>query len=148
MRPLIAVFLVWVMTAPIPAQQQSPQPPPDATRGTARFGTTTQLVVEDVLVKSKDGKPVEGLKASDFTVTEDGKPQKVAVFEYQRLEEELLPEPSLKPAPAQPAASPQQPPPKPVTAVQIAPERPGDIKYRDRRLLVMFFDLTSMPIPD
>jgi VWFA-related protein len=37
---------------------------------------------------------------------------------------------------------------KPLTAVEIAPEKPGDIKYRDKRLLVMFFDMTSMPIQD
>ncbi len=37
---------------------------------------------------------------------------------------------------------------KPLTANQIAPEKPGDLKYKDRRLLVLFFDLTSMPIPD
>jgi len=42
------------------------------------------------------------------------------------------------------------PPPaaKPLTAVEIAPEKPGDIKYRDKRLMVMFFDMTSMPIQD
>ena len=37
---------------------------------------------------------------------------------------------------------------KPVVATEIAPEKPGDIKYQDKRLLVMFFDMTSMPIQD
>jgi len=37
---------------------------------------------------------------------------------------------------------------KPVVATQIAPAKPGEIKYKDRRLLVMFFDLTGMPIQD
>jgi hypothetical protein len=37
---------------------------------------------------------------------------------------------------------------KPLTAVEIAPEKPGDLKYRDKRLMVMFFDMTSMPIQD
>ena len=37
---------------------------------------------------------------------------------------------------------------KPLTTVEIAPERPGDLKYRNRRLMVMFFDMTSMPIQD
>ena len=37
---------------------------------------------------------------------------------------------------------------KPVVATEIAPEKPGDIKYKDKRLLVMFFDMTSMPIQD
>ena len=37
---------------------------------------------------------------------------------------------------------------KSLTANQIAPSRPGEVKYQDRRLLVMFFDMTSMPIQD
>ncbi len=35
-----------------------------------------------------------------------------------------------------------------MTANQIAPSKPGEVKYKDRRLLVMFFDMTSMPIQD
>ena len=50
-----------------------------------------QLVVVNVSAKDKSGKPIEGLKASDFTVTEDGKPQKISVFEFQRLEEAAAP---------------------------------------------------------
>ncbi len=146
MRPLTAILMTWLMTAPIQQAQQVEQ----ATRGNARFGTTTRLVVEDVIVKSKDGKPVEGLKASDFSITEDGKAQKISVFEFQTLEQEAAPAPASAPKPsAEPAAEPPaQPAVKPVTAIQITPEKPGDIKYRDKRLMVMFFDLTSMPIQD
>src|SRR5215472_17253381 len=143
MRPITAVLLAWLMTAPVPAQQVE-----QATRGNARFGTTTQLVVEDVIVKSKDGNPVTGLKASDFTITEDGKAQKINVFEFQTLEQEAAPAPESAPKPSVEPAAPAVPPVKPVTAIQIAPEKPGDIKYRDRRLMVMFFDLRSMPIQD
>src|ERR1700681_3748917 len=85
MRQIIATFLAWLLVAA--AQPQAPT----VRTGTARFGATTQLVVEDVMVKGKDGNPAEGLKASDFTVTEDGKPQKVAVFEFQKLEELAAP---------------------------------------------------------
>ena len=146
MRPLTAILMTWLMTAPIQQAQQVEQ----ATRGNARFGATTRLVVEDVIVKSKDGKPVEGLKASDFSITEDGKAQKISVFEFQTLEQEAAPALASAPRPsAEPAAEPPtQTPVKPVTAIQITPEKPGDIKYRDKRLMVMFFDLTSMPIQD
>ena len=35
---------------------------------------------------------------------------------------------------------------RPFTKTQIAPEPPGDIHYRDRRLIVMYLDMTAMPI--
>ncbi len=111
------------------------------------ISTTTQLVVEDVLIKGKDGKPVLGLKPSDFTITEDGKPQNISVFEFQTLEE--APANAAAPS-AAPTATPaaEKPSVRPVTTIQIAPETPGNLKYRNRRLMVMFFDMTSMPIQD
>ena len=36
---------------------------------------TTQLIVEEVAVKDKSGKPIEGLTPNDFVLTEDGVPQ-------------------------------------------------------------------------
>ena len=39
------------------------------------------MVVLDVSVLDQDRRPVRGLKASDFTVLEDGQPQKVSSFE-------------------------------------------------------------------
>ena len=35
-----------------------------------------------------------------------------------------------------------------LTRGQMAPEGAGDIRYRDRRLLALYFDLTAMPVPD
>src|ERR1700674_4952150 len=38
------------------------------------FRSGTRLVVETVSVKDKNGKPIEGLTAKDFTILEDGEP--------------------------------------------------------------------------
>src|SRR5665213_2920324 len=65
------------------------------TAQTPVFTTNSNLVIVDVTVKDKSGKAIEGLEADDFTLTEDGKPQKVAVFEFQHLTMESEPPPTL-----------------------------------------------------
>ena len=56
-----------------------------AAAATPTFRTTTRLIVQTVTVKDKDGKPIEGLTAKDFVVTEDGEPQTISFVEFQRL---------------------------------------------------------------
>ena len=125
MRPL-SFFLAFTLLA-----QQQPE-------GVATFTTSTQLVVEMVTVKDKNGRIVEGLTAKDFTLTEDGKPQTISFCEFQKLEE-------ITPRPIEPVAGPAAQPPN---RFQIMPEKPGDIRYRDRRLLALYFDMSAMPVPD
>src|ERR1035441_6488664 len=61
-----------------PAPRQAVQQPVEQATGTVpKFTSTSNLVIVDVTVKAKSGQPIEDLKASDFTVTEDGKPQKI-----------------------------------------------------------------------
>ena len=69
------------------AQQAPPPQNAPAAADTVTFKTSTQLVVETVGVKDKSGKPMEGLTKEDFIVTEDGAPQTIAFFEYQKLPE-------------------------------------------------------------
>ena len=128
---LILLFLL-----PLGAQQQPAAPP--ANDGVVKFTTNTQLVVETVIVKDKNGKPIEGLTARDFVITEDGAPQTIQFCEFQKLD--APPDATPVPAPATPAPA--------VTRGQIMPEPPGDIRYRDKRMLAIYFDMTSMPVPD
>jgi VWFA-related protein len=106
----------------------------------ATFQATTQLVIETVTVKDKNGAPVEGLTAKDFTVTEDGMQQTVRFFEFQKFEET----PSAPVAPDDNQVLPLAKYPR----AQIAPETPGDVRYRNRRLLALYFDMSAMPVAD
>src|SRR5580658_10739624 len=105
------------------------------------FKANTNLVIVNVAVKDKSGKAIEDLKKEQFTLLEDGKPQQISVFELERLNGETLPSleapaPTLKtrgPAEAKPTTARAEPPP---------PLKPEELK--DRRLIAMFFDLSSM----
>jgi VWFA-related protein len=117
----------------------------DAPKDVPTFKVTTQLVTVNVSAADKHGNAATGLKASDFVLTEDGKKQKIAVFEYQKLDDTVLPAlPKTRPDRKAPRPKAEAAPP----AAPLEAAKPGEVKYRDRRLLVLYFDMTSMPIPD
>ena len=134
-------ILITALLAPLAVAQQSDAPA--AVKRPATFEATTQLVIVNVAAKTKSGEPIDGLKASDFTVIEDGKPQQVKIFEFERLEDALLPAPALVRREEEEVTA-----VKPLVGAAIAPAKPGEIKYRDRRLLVLFFDQAGMPVAD
>ncbi|MGA2598572.1 MAG: VWA domain-containing protein [Bryobacteraceae bacterium] len=101
----------------------------------ATFKSNTNLVIVNVTVRDKSGKPIEDLKKEDFQLLEDGKPQAISVFELQKLESAVLPpiEKTLVQRPA--AATQKQPEPS---------EPPTAERLRDHRLIAILFDMSSM----
>ena len=97
------------------------------------FKTTTKLVVVDVFVRARNGKAIDTLKKEDFTVLENGKPQEIAIFEFQRISEEKAEPVAVESRPAVPAR-----------ANTINVQTAGRVQYKDKRLLVLFFDFSSM----
>src|SRR5271155_5768350 len=139
MRTAIAAMLIWALAA---GAQQIGQNAPSKGSQTPSINVSTQLVVETVVVKDKKGNSLEGLTAKDFIVTEDGVPQAIAFFEHEKLPETPT------------VASGAQSEPENITIyhklamTRISPEAPGNIRYKDRRLMALYFDMNAMPPGD
>jgi len=144
MRRIACSLLLAILA--LAQQQNAPAPAPGGAKPVT-FSATSQLVEETVTVKDRNGKVIEGLTAKDFVVTEDGVPQTIKICSFQKLTDEPLPPLPKTPAPAAAAAD-TKPPVPGVTATQIAPEPPGEIHYQNRRLMVMYFDMSAMPQAD
>lgn len=134
MRRTIASMILGLVTAwpcIVMAQQQD-------SSGTFTMKVQTDIVLTNVVVRDKKtGEVVKGLKASDFTILENGRPQTMASFDYQNVDEAaVLQEKSI------------------VTGkVSIADLLNRDFSaspamLKDHRLIVMFFDLSSMQPED
>jgi VWFA-related protein len=106
--------------------------------GLYTLSVKVQLVVEAVVVKDKDGKPIQGLTAKDFTVTEDGVPQTIRFCERQNLVEQSAPLPVIKPGTEDIKIY------KHLARTQIAPETEDNERYKNRRLLALYFDMSTM----
>ena len=123
-RLLSAALILGLAVPPLPAQNQ---------RALYRFKAETDLVLVNVTVREKKtGAPLRNLKQEDFTVLEDGKPQRVTSFDFEQVDVGAV----AAPAQAVLAA------PKPEAASPAPAAQKLDL--RDRRLVVLFFDLTSM----
>ncbi len=96
------------------------------------------IVLTNVVVRDKkSGAVVKGLKASDFTILENNKPQRIASFDYQNVDEA--------------AALTERGTTTGKTSIADLLERnfAADPKQlRDHRLLVMFFDESTMQDED
>ena len=115
-----------------PQQQQPPQPNP-----TFVLRAQSNVVRIDIAVVDGSGKPIKGLRADQFVVSDDGKQQKISSFSYSDIEKvETATEDNAKPI-----------------VVPVDNEGPGAAEaitdtVRDRRMIVLFFDMTSMETDD
>ncbi|GGG88577.1 VWA domain-containing protein [Edaphobacter dinghuensis] len=133
-RPALAAVLAGMMAGtPMVAQQQ-------ASDGTFTLKVQSDIVLTNVVVRDKKtGEVVKGLKASDFTILENGKPQKIASFDYQNVDEAaVLHEKTTVSGKA---------------SIADLLNGNGDFAaapeaLKDHRLIVMFFDLSSMQPED
>jgi VWFA-related protein len=118
--------------------QQIGQNKPGEAAESYTLSVKVQLVTEAVVVKDKDGKPIPGLTAKDFAVTEDGVPQTVRICEHQDLSALSAPLPVSTPATENVRTY------NKLAHTQIAPESVDNERYKNRRLLALYFDMSAM----
>ena len=139
--PAVA-FSLW-LTALVPCcAQTTGQNAQSGSDATYTLSVRSQLVVEGVTVKDKQGNPVHGLTAKDFTLTEDGTTQNLRICDPQTLPTDGTP------LPQQPKEQEEITIYKRLTRTQIAGEHNDSLKYKDRRLIALYFDFTTMQSAD
>jgi VWFA-related protein len=73
-------FAWFIALALITTSGLAAQGPHEPEESRPTFTTNTELVPLDVRVLDKSGRPVLGLTSADFSITEDGRPQRIAHF--------------------------------------------------------------------
>ncbi len=101
----------------------------------------SEIVRIDVEVTDGKGRPIEGLSADQFTVTDDGKAEQISTFSYADIEK-------------METAGPENNQPIVVPVDNYGPNvRPAEQEavsneIHNRRMIVLFFDMTSMATDD
>jgi VWFA-related protein len=141
---LAACVVVFACTGCLPAGAQltGQNKPVGSADQAATIKVTSRLIIEAVGVKDKKGNPIEGLSAKDFTITEDGVAQTIKICEHNVLTEDATPLPVTPPSQENIKIYNR------LARTQIAPEATGEIRYKDHRLLALYFDMTTMPQAD
>jgi VWFA-related protein len=144
MRRLLGSSLIGLLVVPASMGQQgqppplnprsAPQAPPAAQQSNPaqrRIHVAVNLVLIDVRVTDRNGKSIRELKPEQLTVFEDDKSQKVSTFQYFDIA-------------AIETAGTTEPKPIVVPLAGVAPTESVQQEIQNRRLIVLFYDLTSM----
>jgi len=100
------------------------------------FHAETEVVLVNVTVRDKTGQFVRDLKPEDFQVKEDGKTQQIVSFDIENTDAiPAMDVAQAKPFESSPSPAPSSAGPQPAAAA---------VEFKDRRLIVLFFDLSGM----
>lgn len=132
---LAVLSLVWASAAS--AQPPTAHRTPPVTRSPFSLQVNSNIVLTSVVVRDKKtGEPVQGLTARDFVIRENGKPQQIISFDFENVDHAT-----------------------PLEEATVEGQLPGGILHsanqaatatqlRNHRLIILFFDLTSMQPDD
>src|SRR5215813_10788619 len=136
-RVIAITLIVALLFSSLSAQTPAPQSQKTSQQGAFRIKVETELVLVNVVARDKQGRPVQDLKADDFTLLEDGKTQHITTFDSENLDT----------TPINAAAGPSQ---QTVADQSSASSKPlltsKDVEQElnNKRVIVLFFDLTSL----
>lgn len=125
------------LLAAMPLNAQQPNPPAPGSQGSFTLNVNSDLVLTNIVARDKKtGEIVRGLTAKDFHIEENGKPQQIISFDFESVDQAApLNEPEISGkaqrtfmGAANGTATPQQ--------------------LHNHRLIVLFFDITSMQPED
>ena len=137
-RHTAAALLTVALAAPLVSPPASAFAQEAANDGTFTLKVQSDIVLTNVVVRDKKtGTVIKGLKASDFTVLENGKPQTIRSFDYQAVDEAVALHENATVSGKTSIAD--------IVNRNFAAD-PAQLK--DHRLIVMFFDLSTMQPED
>ncbi|WP_114210535.1 VWA domain-containing protein [Acidisarcina polymorpha] len=136
---MIGLRLLAVAQGPPPTPDGPPPSDAQPNNGSFTLKINSDLVLTNVVVRDKKtGEVVRGLTQNDFTILENGKPQKISTFDFESVD--------------------QATPLNEATVSGMTGSRGKDAlnkpivvsggQLRNHRLIVFFFDLTSMQPED
>src|SRR5215831_6731082 len=134
------LFVLTIGSLPLNMASQTPANPvqPGTREGQFTLKTSTEIVLVNVVVKDKDDKLVKDLKAEDFTILEDGKKQDIVSIDVENTDSVVTAEaPKAELLSNLNSTTPSKP-----NSAATALLTENDLK--DRRLIVLFFDLSSL----
>lgn len=140
MRRCLPCLAALLLSLPAFSQDQNP-PPPQARSAQPTNPFTlkvnSDLVLTNIVVRDKKtGQLVKGLTEKDFTITEEGKPQHIVSFDFENVDQAA----ALNEATINAAA------PNGIFGAKNGTATTAEL--RNHRLIVMFFDITSMQPDD
>ncbi len=104
-----------------------------------------ELIYVNVVVRDGSGNIVRNLKREDFTLVEDDKTQAITAFDFEEVPSEAIV--AAEAEPVQPILK-AETAPKPAATVPgaapVAAPKPESIDLKNRRLIVLLFDSSSM----
>jgi len=134
----LMVLLTALLQLNVASQTQTPVSS-TGQEGQFTLKASTEVVLVNVTVRDKNDNFIKDLKPQDFTVLEDGKKQDIVSVDVENSDSVVTAESpktellgDLKATPNTPNAAPQK-----LTPIQ-------ESELKDRRLIVLLFDLTSM----